>query len=156
MVKYCGVLLVVSDMERSKTFYKTVLGLNVEVDLGANATLTGGISLQTLETWRQFTDKDNVTFYNNAVELYFEEDHFDTFIATKLDKVNLVHPTKECPWGQRVIRLYDPDGHVIEVGENMRIVTQRFINNGLSIAETATRMGVPESYVKNMTENKTN
>jgi catechol 2,3-dioxygenase-like lactoylglutathione lyase family enzyme len=154
-VKYIGVLIVVSDIERSKAFYKTVLGLNVEVDLGANVTLTGGISLQTLETWRQFIGKENVTFYSNSMELYFEEDNFDTFIATKLDKANIVHPTKEYSWGQRVIRFYDPDGHVIEVGENMRIVTQRFINSGLSIAETAARMNVPESYVHGMLENKT-
>lgn len=45
-------MLVVADMEASKAFYGRVLGLRVEVDLGANATLTGGIALQTLEMWR--------------------------------------------------------------------------------------------------------
>jgi catechol 2,3-dioxygenase-like lactoylglutathione lyase family enzyme len=152
-VKYIGVLVVVRDMERSKEFYKTFLGLNVEVDFGANVTLTGGVSLQTLETWRQFIGKDDVAFCNHAVELYFEEDNFDAFVA-KLDKVSLVHPVKECGWGQRVVRFYDPDGHVVEVGENMHVVTRRFIDSGMTIAETAARMRVPDDYVKAMLENE--
>ncbi|WP_349948470.1 VOC family protein [Lacrimispora sp. BS-2] len=47
-------LLVVTDLEKSKTFYKEVLGLNVTMDLGANVTLTGGIALQTISG--QWTD----------------------------------------------------------------------------------------------------
>jgi hypothetical protein len=32
----------------AKAFYKKYFGLEVEVDFGANVTLTGGLSLQTL------------------------------------------------------------------------------------------------------------
>ena len=39
-------LLAVRDMERSKTFYREVLGLHVVMDFGANVTLTGGLCLQ--------------------------------------------------------------------------------------------------------------
>lgn len=46
-MKFKNPLLVVSDMEKSKTFYKEVLGLRVTMDFGANVTLTGGICLQT-------------------------------------------------------------------------------------------------------------
>lgn len=47
-------LLAVRDMERSKTFYREVLGLHVVMDFGANVTLTGGLCLQTLDTWTDF------------------------------------------------------------------------------------------------------
>ena len=47
-------MLVVSDMERSVSFYQTVLGLRVVMDFGANKTLTGGLALHTLESWRSF------------------------------------------------------------------------------------------------------
>lgn len=42
-------MFVVTDMETSKAFYKNVLGLRTIMDLGANVTLTGGLSLQTKE-----------------------------------------------------------------------------------------------------------
>ena len=78
-MKYKSPLIAVTDMERSKAFYKKYLCLDVEVDFGANVTLTGGIALQTLDSWRGFIGGIDVSFKNNAVELYFEEDDFDTF-----------------------------------------------------------------------------
>ena len=51
-------------------------------------------------------------------------------------------------WGQRVIRFYDPDKHIVEVGENIIMVVRRFLNSGLSIEDTAIRMDVPIDYVK--------
>ncbi len=32
----------------------------------------------------------------------------------------------------RVVHFYDPDRHVIEVGENMNAVCQRFLDSGMS------------------------
>ncbi len=50
-------LLVVSDLEASKRFYREVLGLRVILDFGANVTLTGGLCLQTQESWRDFSQR---------------------------------------------------------------------------------------------------
>ena len=55
------------------------------------------------------------------MELYFEVDDFDAFtekLRRHLD-VELVHPPMTHAWQQRVVRLYDPDWHMIEVGESM-------------------------------------
>lgn len=54
----------------------------------------------------------------------------------------------EHSWGQRVIRFYDPDKHIVEVGENIIMVVRRFLNSGLSIEDIAVRMDVPIDYVK--------
>ena len=43
-------------------------------------------------------------------------------------------------WGQRVIRFYDPDGHIIEVGEDMRSVIHRFLASGMTMQEVSLRM----------------
>ena len=77
-------LLVVRDMERSKTFYREVLGLHVVMDFGANVTLTGGLCLQTLDTWTDFLGKEaeEIRFGANDSEVYFEEDDFDGFLAS--------------------------------------------------------------------------
>lgn len=68
-------------------------------------------------------------------------------ITTMRKNIEYIHPLIEHSWGQRVVRFYDPDKHIIEVGENMMMVVQRFIDAGLSIEETAARMDVPVDYV---------
>ena len=142
-------LLAVADMERSLAFYETVLDLRVVLDFGANKTLTGGLCLQTLDTWRSFLGTDQVAFGGNDAEIYFEEDRFDAF-AERLSTlpIQYLHPVKEHRWGQRVVRFYDPDRHIIEVGENMAAVYRRFLDSGMTPEEAAVRMDVPADYVR--------
>ena len=151
-MKYTSTLISVRDMDKAKRFYKDLLGLDVILDFGANVTLTGGIALQTLDTWKEFIHKpvEDIVFGSNAYEIYFEEDDMDSF-AEKLNNfkdIEYIHPLFEHSWGQRVVRFYDLDKHIIEVGENMVIVVKRFINSGLSIEKTAARMSVPIEYIK--------
>ena len=151
-MRYTATLLAVRDMERAKRFYREILGLEITADFGANVTLTGGIALQTADTWAQFIRREpgEIVFQSNAAELYFEEEQFDDFAAklAAAPDIAYVHPLLEHSWGQRVIRFYDPDGHIIEVGESMATVVRRFLDSGLSVAETAVRMDVPEDYVR--------
>lgn len=111
-------------------------------------TLTGGVCLQTLDTWQEFIGGKPVSLGANAGELYFEEDDFDAF-AKKLQglDVEYVHPVKEHRWGQRVVRFYDPDYHMIEVGENIKSVCRRFLDSGMTEEQTAKRMDVPLKFV---------
>lgn len=148
-MKFTGTLIAVKDIEASKRFYNDVLGLNVVADFGANVTLEGGVVLQSLETWRQFIRTDDVVFQNNAGELYFEEDNLDAFCEhLKSFNICYVHELHEHPWGQRVIRFYDLDKHIIEVAEKLETVIFRFIKQGLSAEETAARMNIPVDFVK--------
>ena len=135
-------------MDKTVAFYKNVLGLQVVMDFGANKVLTGGLALQTLDTYREFIGTDDISFGGNHFEIYFEEDEFDKF-ADNLRNCNVqyVHPVKEHAWGQRVVRFYDPDRHIIEVGENMKTVCKRFIDSGMTPEQTAERMNVPIEYV---------
>ena len=54
----------------------------------------------------------------------------------------------EHSWGQRVIRFYDPDYHIIEVGESMEMVVKRFKNTGMTDEQVAERMHVSLEYVQ--------
>lgn len=147
-MKFKNPLIVVKDIEKSKAFYNQVLGLRVILDFGANVTLTGGICLQTQDSWAQFICNDNIVYGNDA-ELYFEEDDFDAFISRldRLDGINYVHPVIEHSWGQRVVRFFDLDKHIIEVGETLKTVCRRFIGSGMTDEQTAQRMGVPIKFV---------
>ena len=130
-------------MDKSVSFYKKALGLEVIVDFGANKTLTGGLALQALESWKEFIGAHEVSFGGNDGEIYFEEDDFDGFIQRlSLLDIDYVHPVKEHGWGQRVVRFYDPDGHLIEVGEEMKMVVNRFLASGMSMAEVSQKMDV--------------
>lgn len=152
-MKYTGTLIAVKDMGISKRFYHDVLGLDVAADFGANVMLEGGIFLQTLDTWEQFTRTDNVILQNNAGELYFEEEDIDAFSEhLRAFEISYVHELLEHPWGQRAVRFYDPDGHIIEVGEMMDAVTERFLRSGMTVEEVAERMGVPAEYVRRVLE----
>ncbi|MBE5877507.1 MAG: glyoxalase [Lachnospiraceae bacterium] len=148
-MKYVSTLISVVNMEISKRFYHDVLGLNVISDLGANVTLTGGFALQRMDTWRYFIENKDVNLHNNAVELVFEEKEMDKFLdhLKKFD-IEYVHDIVEHSWGQRVIRFYDPDYHIIEVGEDMEMVVKRFKDSGMTEEQVAERMNVPLEYVQ--------
>ena len=77
-MKYKGTLIAVKDIVKSKDFYKSVLNLDVVMDAGANVELTGGVFLQTVDTWANFINKSDseIVFSNNTIELYFETDVF--------------------------------------------------------------------------------
>lgn len=141
-------LLVVTDIDKSVEFYRNVLGLHKIMDFGANVTLTGGLCLQSKESFKEFIDNKNIFFGSNSFEVYFEEDDFDSF-AQKLETLDIkyVHGIKEHSWGQRVVRFYDPDMHIIEVGENMKTVCKRFLDSGMTPEQVAKRMDVPLKFV---------
>lgn len=151
-MKYKAPMLVVRDMERSKEFYREVLGLRMTLDFGANITLTGGLSLQTEESWARFLDipRSDIVYGGKDAEIYFEEAEFDAFIErlSGIDGLVYAHSAMESSWGQRCVRFYDPDGHIIEVGEDLKAVCRRFMDSGMSVAEVAARMDVPEKLIR--------
>ena len=148
-MKYTSTLIAVENMERSKRFYSEVLGLAVIADFGANVTLEGGITLQTMDTWKTFIRTDEVVLPSNAGELYFEEEDIDAFSAhLKTFDISYVHELFEHRWGQKVVRFYDPDKHIIEVGEKLDAVIRRFADQGLSPEQIAERMGVSTDFVQ--------
>ncbi|MDO5405984.1 MAG: VOC family protein [Eubacteriales bacterium] len=121
-MKLKNVLITVSDMERSKRFYRELFGLEVILDNDGNVILTEGLVLQDASIWKCFVERDIIP-RNNASELYFEEADLDGFVK-KLEAygepIQYVNPLMEHSWGQKVVRFYDPDGHLIEVGTPMQ------------------------------------
>ncbi len=111
-------LIVVKDIERSKQFYHDLFGLEMILDNDGNMILTDGLVLQEEKYWKEFLGKEIIP-ESNSCELYFEEADIEGFIE-KLEsyypEVNYVNKLMTHSWGQKVIRFYDPDGNLIEVG----------------------------------------
>ena len=110
-------LLVVEEIQRSKAFYKELFGLDVVTDFGENVILTGGLVLQQRDGWEQLIGQETA-FGGHSGELYFETTDMDGFLRrleASQQEVCWLNPPTEDVAGRRVLRLYDPDRHVIEV-----------------------------------------
>ncbi len=120
-MKLKNVLIVVKDIERSRKFYQDLFGLRMILDQGENMILTEGLVLQEEKCWKEFLGKE-ITQENNSCELYFEEADIEGFIE-KLEKyypeVKYVTRLMTYSWGKKIVRFYDPDGNLIEVGTPM-------------------------------------
>ena len=148
-MQYKGTLIAVSDMEESKKFYQDLLGMHVVGDFGANVQLENGLFLQTKDSWEKIIGNTEIILDHNAGELYFETQDMDEFLKLlEMFQVEYVHEPKEHSWGQRAVRFYDPDHHMIEVAEDLVMVMKRFADSGMSVEEVAVRMDVPVSYIK--------
>jgi hypothetical protein len=151
-MKFICPLIVVNDIEVSKAFYETVLEQEVAYDFGENVAFAGGFSIHLKSHFAGLLDLSagDITPKSNDSELYFEEEDLDSFLdrLRRTNNLEYIHGIKEQPWGQRVIRFYDPDLHIVEVGESMESVARRFLQSGLTAEETALRISMPVSFVK--------
>ena len=117
-MKLKNFLIVVKDIERSKKYYHDLFGLDVILDNDGNMILTEGLVLQEEKYWTEFLGKD-VVGKNNSCELYFEEIDIEAFIEkliTLYPETEFVNELMTHSWGQKVVRFYDLDGNLIEVG----------------------------------------
>ncbi len=117
-MKLKNVLIVVKDMERARRFYHDLFGLETVLDNDGNMILTEGLVLQEEKYWKAFLGKE-ILPESNSCELYFEEADLEGFVE-KLEgyypEVRYVNRLMTHSWGQKVVRFYDPDGNLIEVG----------------------------------------
>lgn len=120
-MKLKNILIVVKDIEKSRKFYYDLFGMDLVIDNDGNVILTEGLVLQDEKIWKRFLGRDIVP-KSNSCELYFEEQDIESFIE-KLERlypsIEYVNPLMTHSWGQRVIRFYDLDGNLIEVGTPM-------------------------------------
>lgn len=120
-MKLKNVLIVVKDIEKSRKFYHDLFGIDLVLDNDGNMILTEGLVLQEEKIWNKFLNREVIP-RSNSCELYFEEQDIESFI----EKLEKLYPTVEYvnrlmthSWGQRVIRFYDLDGNLIEVGTSI-------------------------------------
>ena len=143
-MKFTGTVISVSDVNTSRKFYQDLFGLELYQDYGINISFTCGLSLQQEFDWLIGVPKETVLKRSNNMELAFETRDFDGFLERlgQYPGIECLGEVMEHSWGQRVVRFYDPDGHIIEVGENMKMVVECFLSTGMTMEEVSARMGV--------------
>lgn len=147
-MKYQGCLLAVQDIAASKHFYQEVLGQRPLMDMGTHVTFEG-FSLQQGYAELIGVQADRACVPHNSFQLYFEVEDLDAVHAALQGTSGLqwVHEIKEYPWGQRDFRVYDPDGHIVEIAEDMGVVVKRFLGQGMSAQAVAERTMFPIAFV---------
>ena len=131
-----------ADINASRKFYEDLFGLEVFQDYGRNIAFTCGLALQQDFDWLVGLPKECVLKKANNAGIVFEEQDFDSFLnkLKEYPDIEYLGEVIEHSWGQRVIRFYDLDGHIIEVGEDMKMVIKRFLDSGMTMEEVSVKM----------------
>lgn len=111
--------------------------------------MSGGFSLQ--EDFARIGCLAEEPTYDKCynMELYFEVDDFEGFMEklNAFPDVEIAHPPTKYNWQQRSIKIFDPDGHLIEIGESMAEIAKRFLGEGKTPEETAELIMHPLDFV---------
>ena len=125
-LKFINTIVFVKDIRVSKAFYTEILDLKVIEDHGSIILFENHLAIHqarelAVTVWKTDTPSgtDQPQGRHNLL-LYFETSTLEDMFARLADQVKLIHPIQRQAWGQAVFRFYDPDGHVIEIGEPMK------------------------------------
>ena len=143
-MKHVCVLISVADINTARKFYESLFSLEVFQDYGRNIAFTCGLALQQDFDWLVNLPKEKVLKKSNNAEIVFEEWDFDSFLnkLKEYPDIEYLGEVIEHSWGQRVIRFYDLDGHIIEVGEDMKVVIKRFLASNMTMEEVSVKMDI--------------
>lgn len=148
-MKYICSLIVVSDIKRSRYLYETILEQKVKDDFGENVSFHGGFAIHEKTHFQKLLNNNLVISKSNSSELYFEEEKIEKIVA-KIKKENLefVHEIIEQPWKQKVVRFYDYDKNLIEIGEPLEYTAYRLYQQDYAIDEICRITYLNETSVK--------
>jgi hypothetical protein len=120
-MKYICPLIVVEDVNRSRFLYEKLLKQKVKADYGENVVFEGDFAIHQKRHFQSLINNYSIKRYSNNFELYFEDDNLEE-IERNLQEHNLefIHPIKEQPWKQKVLRFYDYDKNIIEIAEPLK------------------------------------
>ena len=151
----CCSVLFVRDVKASKEFYCGLLGCVIDLDFGKNVIFRNGFATWEIQDHHIIPGKlgrENISDTSvSRFELYFETEDLDGANRHLQEHgVIFLHGIHEEPWGQRTIRFFDPDNHIIEIGESMKQFVKRFHDEGMTVAAIRQRTSVPEEEIQRL------
>ena len=154
-VKYHSVAIFVRNIKISKEFYIGILEQVIDLDFGTNIGLKSGISLWEINPNHMIPKELGIESITNEkisrFELYFETENIESvFKRLEKNNVELLHSIHEESWGQKTMRFYDPDRHLIEVGETLETFVKRLSNENMTPEQVAEKTSIPLSAVNEL------
>ena len=147
-----SIALFVKNIDVSRSFYRDILKFEIELDFGKNIIFRNGLAVWEIRASHIIpmtlgADKIRDTSVIRS-ELYFETETIDEdFRILKENNVSFLHELHEESWGQRTIRFFDPDRHLIEIGESMTRFVSRYHKQGMTADQISERTHVPVEEV---------
>lgn len=149
-MKFVCTLVVVDDITRARDFYERILNQTVLTDFGENIVFEGGFAIHQKKHFKNLIMNTPIQHRSNNFELYFEYDQLDeVVIRLKNENIEFIHQIVEQPWKQKVIRFYDHDKNIIEIGERLEHVAYRLFTENYSMDEIIKITYLSEVRVEN-------
>ncbi len=152
-LKFVSSVIFVKNIQASKEFYTKIAEQNILYDFGKNVVFKSGFSIWEIDKNHEICRNMVKKPAGNKFELYFETNNLKKFISLiEANKIKKLHNVKEESWGQRTIRIYDPDDHILEIGETMEKFVGR-LKKTMSFEEVSEKTGLPIVEIKKMVLN---
>jgi len=120
-MKHVDTIILVEDIHRSKAFYIDVIGLEILHDWDAMVVFKDRFSIHQAD--RVLPEHETAQIFRKGkqgqgnVILYFEVDDLQTaYTDMQVKGVDIIHGIVQLPH-QKIFKIADPDGHIIEIGE---------------------------------------
>ena len=129
---FYNTIVFVKDIQRSKAFYQDVIGLRVKEEFDTIVFFENHFVIHCVKSILKTVFKKGMLhrFFlqgKKNILLYLETNNLEEAYQN-IVKVGckIIHPIEEQAWGQRVFRFYDPDRHMVEIGEAMHLKPEDF------------------------------
>ena len=154
-IKFICPLITVTDMKISRNFYENILGQTIVNDFGRNISF-GAFAIHLQSHFKTLIDNKKVISGGNNFELYFEYNDLEQICKKlKAENVEFVHELQEQPWKQLVLRFYDPDKNIIEIGESMEHLVFRLHKQNYYADEISNMTGLDKEFIEKIINNLT-
>ena len=152
-VRYVSAVLFVRDIAVSRQFYEGMFGQQVDTDFGKNVGYASGLALWEAGVAHQIIYAreyaGSTPLGQQNFEVYFESDDIEAaWQELQATGVTVIQPLYEQPWGQRTLRVADPDGHIVDVGEPMPLAIKRLAAQGLDHTAIKAKTMMPISVIE--------
>ena len=123
---FYNTIVFVKDIDKSRLFYEKTIGLKIESDYGTIVFFENHFVIHNGNNLLKTVFKKQ-PFFNfrkgkRNIEIYFETNDINrSYNEIVSNNIKIIHKVEEQAWGQKVFRFYDPDMHIIEIGEAMHL-----------------------------------
>lgn len=127
---FVNTIVFVKDLECAKTFYTDVLGQKILEDFGTITFFENHLVLHQAQSITKTVFKKESSEAareqgKRNLLIYFESDEMENMFARVSESgAQIIHGIERQAWGQTVFRFFDPDGHIVEIGEPMHTKTE--------------------------------
>ncbi len=122
-MKQIDTIVLVESIETSKRFYSDFLGLEILHDWESMVIFKNRLAIHQTDLLlpklvaEKFLKQGKQGASNIIIYLELENENIEDYYTRMQEKkVEILHDIQKLPW-QKKFRIYDPDNHIIEIGE---------------------------------------